>query len=160
MGPRPSTGSQRGIVLLGLLVFILITCLAASTLVVSWQTQLRREKEAELLFVGDQFRRAIQSYYNTTPAGSPRSLPPSLEALVDDQRFPTPRQHLRRIYVDPMTGNVDWELVRESNGIVGVHSRSEARPLKIAGFSAQYRTFEGTRTYSQWKFQIETARGP
>ena len=32
-----------------------------------WHTSTMREKEAELLFVGNQYRRAIQRYYLTGP---------------------------------------------------------------------------------------------
>jgi type II secretory pathway pseudopilin PulG len=96
-----------GIVLLGVLVFILITTLAASSLVTSYQQASRREKEEQLLFAGDQIRKAILAYYNTVPPGGARSLPPSFDALLDDQRFPTPRHHLRRPYLDPMTGTAD-----------------------------------------------------
>lgn len=34
-----------------------------------WHIALKREKEHELLFVGDQLRRAINSYYETCGLG-------------------------------------------------------------------------------------------
>ena len=64
-------------------------------------TAAQREREQELLFVGSQFRNAFMSYYGATPAG--RALPAFLEDLVEDNRFPVPRRHLRRVYADPMT---------------------------------------------------------
>jgi type II secretory pathway pseudopilin PulG len=145
---------QHGLVLLTALVFILVTTLAASTLVVSYTTQLQREKEEQLLFVGTQFRRAIASYYNTIPPSGARALPPSLEALINDQRFPTPIHHLRRIYVDPMTAQADWTLIRDSGGIVGVASRSERSPVKRKGFAKGNESFEDTEKYSDWLFAV------
>jgi type II secretory pathway pseudopilin PulG len=152
--PKRSLRSECGFVLLTVLVFILVTTLAASALVVSYTTQLQREKEEQLLFVGAQFRRAIASYYNTIPPGAVRSLPPSLEALLNDQRFPTPIHHLRRIYVDPMTGQADWDLIQADGGILGVASRSTRSPLKKKGFSAGYEYLEDKDKYSDWVFSI------
>jgi len=143
---------SRGLVLLAVLVFILVTTLAASTLVHSYQQTLRREKEEQLLFAGDQIRKAILSYYNAIPPGGARSLPASLDVLLDDQRFATPLHHLRRLYQDPLTGAADWELVKSGSGIVGVRSVSSQEPLKKTGFSAAYAQFENARAYSEWVF--------
>jgi type II secretory pathway pseudopilin PulG len=143
-----------GIVLLAMLVFILVTSLAASSLVRSAQQEARRAKEAELLFVGDQFRRAILSYYNSVPPGGARSLPPSLDALLEDRRFPMPVHHLRRSYPDPMTASGDWEPVFKNGGIAGIHSRSTEKPLKKATFPRGYEAFENAGTYADWIFLV------
>jgi type II secretory pathway pseudopilin PulG len=148
---------QQGLVLLTVLAFILVTTLAASSLVVSFTTQMQREKEEQLLFVGDQFRRAIASYYNTIPPGGTRSFPPSLEALANDQRFATPVQHIRRVYVDPMTGRADWTLVREGGGMVGIASQSAGRPIKKKGFAKDYEYLQDKEKYSDWVFSIRGA---
>jgi type II secretory pathway pseudopilin PulG len=144
--------TQKGLVLLTVLVFILVTTMAASSLMVVYKTQLQREKEQQLLFAGAQFRKAIASYYNTIPPGGARSLPQSLEALVADNRFPKPIQHLRRIYVDPMTGVADWQLIRENGGIVGVKSQSNQPTIKKKGFPKGYEHFEDKALYSDWTF--------
>lgn len=148
------THRQRGVVLLTVLVFVLIATLGASSLIQMHQTQTQRDKEEQLLFVGDQFRRAIASYYNAIPPGTGRSLPNSLDDLVNDDRFPTPIHHLRRMYPDPMTGKTDWQPVREGTGIVGIRSRSNNATIKKQGFSKDYRHFEGKDSYSDWTFAI------
>jgi type II secretory pathway pseudopilin PulG len=145
---------QSGAVLLIVMLFVLISTLAASTLVQSYQTQTRREKEDQLLFVGDQYRRAIASYYGVIPPGGARSLPQSIESLLNDQRFSTPIQHLRQAYPDPMTGKADWVLVRAGTGIAGVHSRSTLEPFKQGGFEQRYRVFEGRKSYAEWVFSV------
>jgi type II secretory pathway pseudopilin PulG len=145
---------SQGAVLLAVLVFILIGTLAAGSMVVSYQQALKRDKEEQLLFAGDQIRRAILAYYNVIPPGGARSLPSSLDALVEDRRFATPLHHLRRIYPDPMTGTADWDVVKSGDGIIGVRSASNAEPLKKKGFAGVYSKFEDTRAYSDWTFAI------
>jgi type II secretory pathway pseudopilin PulG len=110
---------QNGVVLLSILLFVLMTTMAAGAMVQMYQTQTQREKEEQLLFVGDQYRQAIASYYNTIPPGSARTLPSSLDALLSDERLPTPVQHLRRMYEDPMTGTKDWDLFRRVQVLPG-----------------------------------------
>lgn len=151
---RRARRAQSGVVLLTVLVFILLTTLAASAMVVRYDTERRREKEAELLFAGAQFRKAIASYYSSVPPGGARSLPPSLQALLNDQRFPTPMQHLRRLYKDPMTGQADWDVVLGPGGVLAVRSRSGLEPLKQSGFQKPFESFEGKQRYSEWLFGI------
>jgi len=149
---------ERGLVLLAILIFILTTTLAASALVVSYKTQTQREKEEQLLFIGAQFRKAIASYYNTVPPGGARALPQSLEALLNDHRFPTPIQHLRQIYVDPMTGQPNWDLIHDNAGIVGVRSRSTQKTIKKKGFAKGFEYLEDKELYSDWVFSISQMR--
>lgn len=145
---------QQGAVLLIVLLFVLLTTLGASSMVEMHQTQTRREKEEQLLFVGDQYRRAIASYYGVTPPGGARSLPKSVDDLLNDQRFPTPMQHLRQAYPDPMTGRVDWAFVRTVGGISAVHSQSNQEPIKKSGFPERYRLFEAKGRYAEWVFAV------
>lgn len=136
------------------LLFLLISSLAASSLVVSHQHSVKRDREAQLLFVGDQYKKAITSYYNTVPPGGARALPRSLDNLLEDHRFATPKQHLRRLYVDPFTGTADWQLVTSGHGVIGVYSRFQGKPLKITGFSPGYEHFERAQSYSEWVFAV------
>lgn len=140
--------------LLAVLLFVLVSTLGAGSLFQMHQTQSKRDREEQLLFVGDQYRRALVSYYNTIPPGGTHSLPQSLDDLLNDQRFPTPLQHLRRKYPDPTTGKVDWELVRVNGRIAGVKSSSNQPTLKKAGFGKDYKQFEGSSHYTDWVFAI------
>ncbi len=122
-------------------------------------TTAKREKEAELLFVGDQFARAIAEYHASSP-GAPQ-YPQKLEELLADNRYPNARRYLRRVYPDPMTGRADWGLVRgPGGGIVGVHSQSMDRPLKTANFPPGYESFAGATVYSAWRFGPAAAGSP
>jgi hypothetical protein len=115
-----------------------------------WHTTVQREKEAELLAIGGQFRNAIGSYYRSTP-GSDKRWPQSIQDLLADRRSGKLVRHLRTLYYDPMTGARDWELVAGPKGIVGVRSRSDRAALKTQ-FSGSDSAFNGTTRYSQWVF--------
>jgi hypothetical protein len=119
----------------------------------------QREKEAELLFVGDAYREAIRQYYESSPAGHKR-YPRSLDQLLRDDRFSFNRRHLRRLYRDPMTGK-EWATVEApEGGIMGVHSVSEAAPAKSGSFPAGYEAFEDAARYADWQFVYAPLAGP
>ena len=116
-----------------------------------WQTR-QREKERELLFIGHQFRDAIEAYYQHSP-GTVKRYPENLQQLLEDKRYLTVQRYLRKIYIDPMTGKPEWGLVPSpSGGIMGVHSMSGSAPAKTDGFDAVDESFARTSKYSDWKF--------
>jgi len=113
-----------------------------------WHTAVVREKEAELLYAGSQYRSAIVRYYLAGPQQYPRSL----SDLLKDPRKPGTERYLRKLYPDPVTGKA-WGIVKAPDGgIMGVHSVSEDKPLKTAQFRIRDRSFEGAASYSDWKF--------
>src|SRR5947207_15425455 len=69
-----------------------------------WETAAKREKETELLFVGNEYRKAITRYYLAGLNQYPRSV----EDLLKDQRKAGTVRHLRRNYTDPITGKAEW----------------------------------------------------
>ncbi len=136
---------------------ILTASLAAASGV--WEVAQRRDKEAELLFVGNEFRRALASYAASAPPGSTQQYPNSLENLLKDQRFPNVKRHLRKVFVDPMTNSREWGLQRNAEGgIVGVFSRSEQEPLKKTNFRPADQAFEDKKKYTEWVF-LPATRG-
>jgi len=142
----------RGVVLLALLLALALGGIGLMAAVDVWSVTRQREREQELLFVGDQYRQAIQRYYFAAPSGTPRVLPGSLEALLEDDRYPMPIHHLRRLYPDPISGKLEWGLVRAGEQISGVYSLSESKPLKRAGFVPAYQQFGGKESYRDWVF--------
>jgi type II secretory pathway pseudopilin PulG len=111
---------------------------------------LQADREAELLFRGHAYRRAIESYHKTNG-----SFPRSLEDLLKDSRVAS-RRHIRDLYADPMAvkATPEWTLVYASDGgISGVASTSRRAPLKIANFSKVFEKFNGAQSYADWIFE-------
>jgi len=55
-----------------------------------------------------------------------------------NSRYPTPRRHLRRLFIDPITGKADWGLVTApEGGIMGIYSQSDREPQKRANFATE-----------------------
>ena len=82
-----------------------------------WTATTRRQKLDELDWVGQQFRDAIGSYYQSS-TGLTKSYPSSLQELLEDRRYAVPRRHLRVIYRNPITGTTEWETIRSTEGKV------------------------------------------
>ena len=150
---------QAGFTYVGMIVFVTIIGLVGAATLKVGALLARAEAENELLEIGAAFSDALASYAQATPPGQPQQ-PPSLEALLRDPRFPNPRRHLRRIFVDPVTGRAEWGLVRAAEGapIMGVYSLSQAQPLKIANFDGRFVNFERKQHLSDWKF-VATSQG-
>jgi len=147
---------ERGFTYLGLLFAVVIMGVALASVGEVWRTMQQREKEMDLLFIGREFRRAITSYYEMAPVGK-QELPRKLEDLLEDDRFPTVRRHLRKIYIDPMTGKPEWGLVRMGDRIAGVYSLSNGVPIKQDGFKDGERDLAGAQSYRDWKFAYAIA---
>ena len=170
MGGFMRTGSRRpqGFTYLGMLFFVAITAAAMAALGQSWSTAAQRERERELEFRGQEIARAIASYLKAgvpvapgqeaaAAAGAVGSHPRSLDDLLVDRRGIKPRHHLRRAYVDPMTGKPDWVLVpapTDPQGFHAVHSRAEQTLLRRINPDSE----EPARA-SDWLFSAGAAEG-
>ena len=82
-----------------LLVAMGVIAVVLSTTLPVFSTMARREREAELVFRGQQYARAVSLFQRKYA----NALPPSLDVLLNE-RF------LRRQYKDPITGD-DFQLV-------------------------------------------------
>ncbi len=139
----------RGFTYLGLLVLVaLISVLLAAAGEVA-STSARREREAQLLWVGHEYRAAIGRYWSRA-----RRYPQALEELLGaGPDSPVQVRYLRRLYPDPMTNAVDWVLVpAPGGGIMGVASRSKRAPLKSGQFDPADRDFADASAYADWRF--------
>lgn len=150
----------HGYTYLAVLFFVALLGVVSATAGVLWSTAQQRELETELLFVGSQYRAAIESYYRSSP-GTVRRYPLALADLIDDSRQLGVRRHLRRLYRDPVTGQSEWGLIRAPDGgIMGVHSLSSQTPMKLANFPLAYAAFEDSRSYQGWRFMVVQNNAP
>ncbi|WP_194714299.1 type II secretion system protein [Noviherbaspirillum soli] len=113
----------------------------------------RAAAEEELIGTGMAYRAALLSYARATPVDMQRR-PARLEDLLKDPRYPAVRRHLRKLYADPITGEVSWGIVyaNDGSGIIGVYSLSD-EPVTVKravrpGIAGQGQA----QSYRDWKF--------
>ncbi|MBI3562994.1 MAG: type II secretion system protein [Gammaproteobacteria bacterium] len=142
----------RGFTYIGVLLAIALLGATLAATGTVWHTAQQRAREADLLFIGEQYRQAIGRYYLATEGGL-KQYPQTLADLIRDPRQPSVVRHLRKLYRDPITGSNDWGLIKDSNDhIMGVYCPSKLRPIKQANFGLQYQSFEGQEHYADWQF--------
>ena len=86
-----------------LLIALAIMAILLTVAMPVWRHEARREHEAELVFRGEQYARAV-ALFRFKNANIPNAFPPSIDALVQG-RF------LRKKYKDPMTKDGEFELI-------------------------------------------------
>lgn len=154
---------SRGFTYVGILVLLAVLSLGSALTLEVAQTNAQRSAEAELLAIGKEFERAFASYYRQSPANS-RRYPERLEDLTRDPRSVGLRRHLRRVYVDPLTGG-DWGLIpAPGGGIMAVYSKSTEKPyrdltgsLAVPAASSPLAEAEPPATYANWRFGYDPA---
>lgn len=155
-----------GYAMAALLVGLSVMAVMMSVMLPAWNTAARREREAELIFRGEQYARAIRlfqmRYANATP--------PNVDVLVNE-RF------LRKKYTDPITGG-DFQVVppggivapqagRGAGGPAGGESSATPRPggrgaagtvtAGVGGVVSRssdtaLRLYNGRGKYNEWIF--------
>ncbi|MEO3715586.1 type II secretion system protein [Roseateles flavus] len=106
---------QRGFTYLGVLLAVALIGLGLSLASEVWSTTARRQRQVQLEWVGQQYAQAIGSYYESTP-GRVKAFPRSIDDLLDDKRVPFARRHLRQPYPNPLSSQMDWEMIRAPDG--------------------------------------------
>ncbi|HUO84759.1 MAG TPA: type II secretion system protein, partial [Thermoanaerobaculia bacterium] len=100
---RSAQSNEKGFTLAGVLVILtVLSVILAYSVPRMWSDVMKRERDYQLLFVMEQYARAIQDFQRARGA-----LPVSLEQLEKQQK---PRV-LRQLYPNPLSGEVDWILV-------------------------------------------------
>jgi len=143
--------NERGVTYLMLMFVIVLIGIATTAAAKQWKAVVQRELEADLLAKGVEIQNALALYSATIKVG--RVMPGEVypQTLADLTRLPKP--FLRKVYLDPM-GHGEWDYLRApTGGIMGVRSKSRAKPLLQKNFPLAVRHFEGRRTYYDWVFQ-------
>lgn len=138
-----------------LLLLIALSVLALSLLKSQEGAQMRHreQREAELLFRGEQYRAAIAAYR----AAGNGCFPVRVEQLVTDKRGPTQRYHLRQAWADPLTNSKTWGAIYDPQGRwIGVRSLGKGEPRRKVGFSHDVEIFSKAKSYYDWTFKVES----
>lgn len=98
-----TVNTEGGFTLLGLLVVVVIVNIGLGVAVTSWMIIDQRAKEAELIWRGQQYIRALQCHRDQT-GGYPEELDELLESDC-----------IRALYPDPMSRDGEWRLLREND---------------------------------------------
>jgi general secretion pathway protein G len=116
----PPTGRQRGFSLVELVVVCVVLTILAGVSFPIAKNVARRQKEAELHYVLRQMRNAIDEHKRYSDAGlipvelGTDGYPGELETLVEPidlvGQIDVRKRFLRRIPIDPMTGEQEWGL--------------------------------------------------
>jgi len=146
----------EGYAMAALLVGLAIMGVLISVVLPVWSQVAQREREAELIFRGEQYSRSIELYQRKNLG----QLPVDFKDLVD-QRF------LRKLYKDPMTSSGEFEVLyeRENSGLVvldeAVLRRSrdlnQSRQGGIIGVASKsiedsLRIYNDGIKYNEWRF--------
>jgi type II secretory pathway pseudopilin PulG len=116
---------QHGYAMVALIVAMSIMAIMMSVALPTWHQMAQREKEAELVFRGQQYARAIGLFQKKS---GPGVLPPSIDALVEGH-------YLRKKYKDPITGG-DFDVLLAggtTGGTTGTPGASTANPTQPSG---------------------------
>lgn len=151
--PLRARRHHRGFTYLAAMFAVVTLGMAAAATVHFGAVYERRHAEAELLAIGGEFRAALRSYRDKHPSGQQQSGPQRLEDLLNDPRYPYAVRHLRRLYIDPITGQARWGVIRDTDGgIVAVHSLSARQPIRMKHFPPDFFFFDERQRYSDWLF--------
>lgn len=159
---RSSQSDADGFALVVLMVILGITAIWMTVSLPAWKHNATREKEAELVFRGQQYVRALRLYQRKF---GPGATPQSFDVLYDNKL-------LRKKYKDPITGEDFLPLYRsgtpqapgqqppggaqqptgpgQGGALMGVQSKSTEASIMV---------YNGATHYNEWQF-IMTAQQP
>jgi type II secretory pathway pseudopilin PulG len=109
---------EHGYVLIGILFMVTLMVVMLAVAVPMMRTQIKRDREEELIRRGRQYQRAIQLYYRKFG-----QYPSSVEQLENTNNI----RFLRRKYTDPITGKDEWKFIRLGQ------QRARTRPRYLSG---------------------------
>jgi type II secretory pathway pseudopilin PulG len=129
---------DRGYAMAALLVAMTVMAIVMATAMPTWRTMMKREREAELVFRGEQYGRAIALFQRKYG----NAMPPNLDVLINEK-------FLRKKYKDPMTGQ-DFKIVTpgmplpgesglredQSGGSRGRGQGGQNQPTRQPGFTS------------------------
>ncbi len=143
---------QAGFTYVALLAVLALVGIALATVGTRWADRVQREREQELLRVGQLYAQALLAYHRGSP-GSDKTWPKDLQELLQDPRMLGTVRYLRAPYTDPMVPGQPFALVRAAdNTIRGVHSTSAATPFRQEPVDLGVVVLAPAQHYADWQF--------
>jgi len=101
---------KKGYVIIMLMMTVFAIVIGFLVAVPAWQTEVKREKEEELIFRGRQYVEAVRLYVLKNPG----RFPATLKELFD-------KNFIRQLYKDPMTESGEWNVILNAStaGVAG-----------------------------------------
>lgn len=101
MGLTMMNGNKKGYILTATIVMVVILSISMAMIAEKWTYVVKREKENELLFRGEQYAQAIRRFYLTH-----KRYPFKLEELVES--YP---RCIRKLYPEPFSKDGEWGII-------------------------------------------------
>ena len=101
---------KKGYLVIMLMMAVFALSIGVLIAVPFWQTEVKREKEEELIFRGKQYVEAVRRYALKNPGRFPSTMKELLE-----------KKFIRKLYKDPMTATGEWTVILNpaSSGAAG-----------------------------------------
>lgn len=115
---------KEGYILIILMVAIFVLSIGLLIAIPVWETQLRREREEELIFRGKQYVEAIRIFQMKNPG----SFPKTLDELLEEKC-------IRKLYKDPMGKDGEWNIILHYQGAPAKKPRRERRTSQKIGIA-------------------------
>jgi type II secretory pathway pseudopilin PulG len=116
---------DSGYVLIVLMMAVLVLAVGLTVAVPVLETELRREKEEELIFRGRQYVEAVRLFQTNNPG----RFPASLKELFDNG-------YLRKPFTDPMTASGEWDVILDPAGRLESRGGGGTRQVLVVPLSA------------------------
>jgi type II secretory pathway pseudopilin PulG len=164
-----AASGQAGYNLVAVVMLITVMSILVAAVLPLWSSQIRRDKEEELISRGLQYAEAIRVFQRRFGR-----LPVRLEELVEVE----PRS-IRRLWTDPMTGEMDWVRIFEGvppggfpvdpetgepmtdpdgDGVPGEGETTYVGPIRGVRSRVSeegFQVFLDQTNYSQWEFRSD-----
>jgi len=145
-------GAHGGFTYVAVLAILALLGIALAAVGTRWADRVQRQREQELLRVGQLYAQAIVAYHHGSP-GSDKTWPKSLEDLLLDPRMLGTVRYLRNAYTDPMVPGQPLGLVRAADDTIrGVYSTSTATPFSQGSIDLGVVSLSPAQHYADWQF--------
>jgi type II secretory pathway pseudopilin PulG len=145
-------GTQHGFTYVVVLAILALLGVALAAIGTRWADRVQREREQDLLRVGQLYAQAILAYRRGSP-GSDKTWPKNLQDLLLDPRMLGTVRYLRAPYADPMVPGQPFGLVRAADDTIrGVYSTSAATPFRQGTVDLGVTVLAPAQHYSDWQF--------